>query len=473
MFAHPQMDNLTDKDRWITWAIVALGSFSATLDSSIVNVALPIIGKEFNTSLDIMQWVVTAYLLGICATLPIFGWLGDRMQIASVTAVGFGLRTLGSWLCAVSPDITILIAARIVAAVGSAMLFALAFGTVVKVFPPYQRARSLGMLGSSVGLGSISGASLGGFLISAFSWHAIFYASVPIGIIGTFFSWWKIPRGEQHTGSKKVDIIGIMLFAVFIVTLVLGISALSEPSPNYLTVVSNIVVSIISIYMFIKHERKHPQPLINLEIYSYTAFTNGNMAGFTSFIAMFTVAILMPYYLYNTLGLDPKTIGLILTLWPIGMLIAAPLGGYLSDKTGKPLYFSLLGIGMILAALILTILSAHLRSVMIICIANVINGFGNGLFQAPNNASTMSAIPSKFHGSAGSLAALVRNMGMIIGTSLSVTIAEFAKKYYFAFVGPSPEEAFVFGFEMSATFGILAAMVCIYYTWKKKGVLDA
>lgn len=473
MFKHPHIDNLTDTDRWITWAIVALGSFSATLDSSIVNVALPIISKEFVTALDIMQWVVTAYLLGTCATLPIFGWLGDRMQIAHVTALGFLLRTIGSWLCAVSPNITVLISARILASIGAAMLMALAFGTVVKVFPPYQRARSLGMLGSSVGLGSISGASLGGFLISAFSWHAIFYVSVPIGIIGMFFSWWKIPRTEKHVGSKTVDILGIFLFALFIVTLVLGISSLSKPQPNYMLVVGNLLLSALSMFIFIRHERKHPQPLIDMEIYTYSAFTNGNIAGFTSFIAMFTIAILMPYYLYNILGLDPKTIGMILTLWPIGMLIAAPLGGYLADKTGKPLYFSLLGIFLIFTALILTIVSAHLRSVWIVCIANAINGFGNGLFQAPNNASTMSAIPDKFHGSAGSLAALVRNMGMIIGTSLSVTIAEFAKKYYFATYGPDSTAAFIFGFEMSAATGILASVVCIYYTWKKKEVLNA
>lgn len=473
MFVHPQIDKLTDSDRWITWGIVALGSFSATLDSSIVNVALPIISKEFHTTLDIMQWVVTAYLLGTCATLPIFGWLGDRMQIAQVTAIGFLLRTIASWLCAISPNIEILIGARILSSIGAAMLMALAFGTVVKVFPAYQRARALGMLGSAVGLGSISGASLGGFLTSAFSWHAIFYASIPISLIGMFFAWWKIPRTPAHKGSTSVDILGILLFALFIISLVLGISALSKSRPDYLFITTNLLVSIASMYFFIRHERRHPHPLIDMEIYTYSAFTNGNIAGFTSFIAMFTVAILMPYYLYNVLGLDPQAIGLILTLWPIGMLIAAPLGGYLADKTGKPLYFSLLGIGMILAALILTILSAHLRSVWIVCVANAINGFGNGLFQAPNNASTMSAIPDRFHGSAGSLAALVRNMGMIIGTSLSVTIAEFARKYYFATYQQDAAAAFVFGFEMSAATGILAALVCIYFTWKKKGVLGA
>lgn len=473
MFTHPRIDNLTDTQRWITWAIVALGSFSASLDASIVNVALPIISKEFNTSLDIMQWVVTAYLLGTCATLPIFGWLGDRMQIAHVTATGFLLRTIGAWLCAVSPNITILISARILSSIGAAMLMALAFGTVVKVFPPYQRARSLGMLGSSVGLGSISGASLGGFLISAFSWHAIFYIGVPIGLIGMFFAWWKIPRTDEHSGSKNVDMFGIILFAVFIISLVLGISALSKPTPDYLFVVGNLLISIICMYVFIRHERKHPHPLINMEIYTYSAFTNGNIAGFTSFIAMFTVAILMPYYLYNILNLDPKTIGMVLTLWPIGMLIAAPLGGYLADKTGKPLYFSLLGITLIFVALILTIVSAQLRSLWIVCVANAINGFGNGLFQAPNNASTMSAIPDRFHGSAGSMAALVRNMGMIIGTSLSVTIAEFSKKYYLATYGSDQAAAFIFGFEMSAATGILAAVTCIYYTWKKKEVLNA
>lgn len=470
MFTRPQLNSMTTFDRWFTWFVAALGTFSATLDASIVNVALPVLSKEFQAPLDTIQWVVSAYLLSTCASLPLFGWLGDRMQQSKLTAIGFLVRMIGAWLCAIAPDINLLILARIISALGASILMAISYSTVIGVFPPHQRAQSLGMIGSAVGLGSISGASIGGVLLSAFSWHAIFYISIPISLLGMVLAYYKIPL-RPITAGKTVDFPGIILFAVFIVTLILGIGTFSKPVFNLWLCSGYLITALLSFIGFIKQEHRHSNPLIDLRIYEISAFTNGNIAGFMSFVAQFMTTLLVPYFLYNIMELSPGAIGMILTLWPIGMLTAAPLGGYLSDRTGKPLYFSLLGIALILLALIALIITVQLRSLTMMCIVNAMFGFGNGMFQAPNNASTMSAIPDRFHGVAGSLAALVRNLGMIIGTTLSVTVSETARKYYLAHLGTDSAAAFVFSLQASAAIGIIAAIICAYYTWQKKQVM--
>lgn len=177
--------NLREKPyyKYLVLAIVSVGTFMATLDGSIVNVAMPVIAKEFHVGLGTLQWVVTSYLLTISSLLMAFGRLADILGKNKVYAVGFLGFITGSALCGLAGNVWQLTAYRVVQAVGAAMLMANGMGLVTSVFPARERGRALGMAGSVVAAGSLTGPGLGGLLVNALGWRSIFYINIPIGIM--------------------------------------------------------------------------------------------------------------------------------------------------------------------------------------------------------------------------------------------------------------------------------------------------
>ena len=161
--------------RWLIFSVMVLGTFMAVLDSSIVNVALPIIAINLGVELPIVQWVVSAYLLVITITLPVFGKMGDLYGRRKVFLLGLMIFTLGSLLCGISSGIYSLIIARAVQAIGASILMSNSPAIISVTFPGKERGRALGMIGSVVALASMSGPSLGGLLVGIFNWQSIFY----------------------------------------------------------------------------------------------------------------------------------------------------------------------------------------------------------------------------------------------------------------------------------------------------------
>lgn len=462
---------MTEFDKWLIWFIVAIGSFLSTLSSSIVNVALPILSIEFAAPISQMQWIVTAYLLCICSTLPLFGWVGDKMQRSKLTALGFLMLALGSTMCSLAAQVSTLIAARVVQALGASMLMSNSYAIITNTFAVHQRARTLGMLGSAVALGSISGVGIGGFLIAQFNWPSIFLMNIPFSLLGCIMALLKIPRQEQAGSNNKIDIMGVTLFALFINAFIMAISSISDKSYSLIFTVLVFVASLVCLSLFLYHERKTTQPLVNLNMFKNSAFTSGNLAAFASFVAMWMPVLLLPYYMFHNMNISTQNIGFIMGLFPVFMLVSAPMSGYLSDRSGKPLMFSLIGIVLIALSLVMLVVAIDINSVVLLGAANAFMGFGNGMFQAPNNASTLSTIETKLHGVAGSITALVRNLGMIIGAAISIAVAEFATAQYLSRMPNNSEAAFVFGLKADIYVGIVAALCCFYFTWRKQGYM--
>lgn len=461
--------NLSEtKNKWLVWAATAVGSFISTLGSSIVNIALPIIATEFSSSLLEIQWIITAYLLCISSLLPFWGWLGDRVPRYYLFLAGYVIIFVSACLCGLAPNLNFLIIARILQAFGASMLMANGFAIITGVFEQNERAQALGSLGSMVALGVISGTSIGGFLVAEWGWSSIFFVNIPFAIIGLGLTWWYMPR-TKAISSKKIDIRGTVLFALTISAFTFSISQYGKEGwPNYI-LAGIMLVSILSFYFFNKHERKIEHPLIDLQMFANKAFSNGNKAGFCSFVVSTPIGILLPFYLYGILQVETSNIGFIMAVFPVAMLVAAPISGYFSDRVKNPLYIGIGGLILSLVGVVVMLFAIDIASIKLILVANFLLGAGNGMFQSPNNASTLSNLPKKSHGVAGSIIALVRNLGMIIGTALAIQTSSIGAEMYISMVSTADkDQAFVVGFLATLFLSLIFAILALIFTYNKQ-----
>ncbi len=414
--------------RFLVLATVCVGTFMATLDSSIVNVAMPIVAKEFQVGLGTLQWVVTAYLLTIASLLMAFGRLADILGKNKVYAAGFLGFMIGSALCGLADNVSQLVAYRVVQAVGAAMLMANGMGLVTSVFPAHERGRALGISGSVVAAGSLAGPGLGGLLVNALGWRSIFYINIPVAIIGFLAAVILLPKDQDIADNQSFDFAGAFLFAGGITTFLLSLSEGQQLGWVSLPVLSLAALALLFTVSFMYVELKVKQPMIDLTLFKNRLFLAGNIAGLISFVTMFFVVFLMPFYLDKVLALKPYQIGLMMTPFPLAMLVTAPLSGWFSDRVG-PLYLTTGGLALVTLGLaMLSTISLHTPLWAIAAYAALI-GVGAGLFQSPNNSSVMSTVPPPKLGVAGGVVATVRNVGMVIGVALAVSLFNTRQAY--------------------------------------------
>lgn len=418
----PDMAQANPFRRWMVFGVTSVGTFMATLDSSIVNVALPQVAANLNVSLPLVQWVVSAYLLTISCLLPLFGRLGDMLGRRQVYSTGLIVFTIGSFFCGASGHIGLLIAARILQAVGSAMLMANAPAIISATFPGPERGRALGLVGMVVALGSMTGPSIGGLLVDTFGWESIFYVNIPVGIIGFIAGYLILPREVRHK-SEKFDYLGALLFAAGMTSFLMVMIHGEEWGWLSKTVLVLSATAALAFSVFVAHEKRSAFPMIDLSLFKIWAFFSGNITGLLSFMANFSNTMLLPFYLSSILGLSPSQIGLLMTPFPLLLAIIAPVSGFLSERV-NPAALSATGLTATTAGLVwLATLDAS-STMWEVATGQAILGLGNGLFQSPNNNSVMSAVPPAKLGIAGGINSLVRNVGMVCGIAISVSIFE-------------------------------------------------
>ncbi|MGI6713400.1 MAG: MFS transporter [Bacillota bacterium] len=447
---------------WVIFAAVAVGTFMATLDSSIVNVALPTISETFKVELPVLQWVVTAYLLTISSLLPTLGRLADMYGRSWIFNYGLLSFAFGSLCCGLSSTVSTLVLSRVIQAIGAAMMMANSMGIITAVFPQKMRGRALGTMGAVVAAGSITGPSFGGIIISNWGWPAIFFVNIPIGIIGFFAGLVILPQ-DKHLGQESFDLLGAVLFAAGMISLLLGLSLAEEYGWGSGLILMLLFGALMLLALFIGHEIKCPYPMIDLTLFRNHIFAAGNAAGLISFIVIFSVNILMPFYLQTILYLEPRQVGMMLTPFPLVMAFFSPFSGWLSDKVG-PMIPTILGLGIgALNVISMAFLTAE-SSMVSVAVRLGIMGMAMSIFQAPNNSAVLGSVPRHKLGVAGGIVATVRNLGMVLGIAFSVTVFSSRQGAYLA-SGAGKVPAFMHGFRvamvMAAGFCILGAIMSI------------
>jgi EmrB/QacA subfamily drug resistance transporter len=399
---------------WIAFSAVAVGNFMATLDGSIVNVALPTLAAELRAPIDRLEWIVSAYLLAISATLLSAGRLGDLVGHRRVYVGGLAAFALGSALCGLSSGLPALVAARVVQGLGATALMAIGPAIVTDVFPPRLRGRALGSIGSVVALGLVSGPPIGGAILQALSWRWIFFVNVPVGVLGIAWALRAVPP-RTSAARGRFDGAGATLLAV---ALACGLGAVDlAPTRGGAALALGVAAAAAALGVALRRPGA-AAPILDRALFESRTFAAGIAAGFLSYAAIFSQTLLTPFYLARAKALAPGGLGLMLGAVPLAMSVSSPLAGWIADRVGGR---ALPAAGMALVAAGLAALSSAGADDGLPSIAArlALCGFGMGLFQAPNNAAVMGSVPRERLGSGGGVLATARNVGMAVGVAVS------------------------------------------------------
>jgi EmrB/QacA subfamily drug resistance transporter len=405
-----------DHKWWILLA-VGVGTFMSALDGSVVNTVLPVMAGSFGSDIATIQWVVTLYLLVVSGLLLSFGRLGDLRGHKAVYVTGFVVFVLGSALCGLAPTAGALIACRALQAVGAAMLFANSPAILTRNFPPAQRGQALGLRATLTYLGQMVGPFLGGWLTVQFSWRAVFYINLPVGLLALVLSLRFIPRDSPADHAERFDVAGALTFMVGLVALLLGLNqghALGWASPPILALLA---LAGLVLATFVVIERRVPYPMLDLGLFRRRLFSAAAASAVLNFICVYGILFLLPFYLIQGRDLTPAQAGLLLTVQPLVMIVVAPLSGTLSDRIGSRLPATL-GMAILAVALfLLSRLGPH-SSVSDVVVPLAIAGLGTGIFISPNNSALMGSAPRHQQGIAAGILATARNVGMMLGVGL-------------------------------------------------------
>ncbi len=414
-----QGDGKEHASKWAVFAIVAIGIFMASLDSSIVNISLPSIARDFGTPLNGgVEWVIISYLVVTAALLLTAGRLSDMIGRKVIWAVGLFVFTAGSAFCGVAPSLGFLVAARAAQGLGSALLFAASPAMITNAFPAQERGRALGLNSVVVALGVSVGPTLGGILTAYLSWRWIFYVNMPLGIVGILLTL-RVLTEKLHRNPGKFDPPGALLLGVGLASLTAALSFGQEIgwfSPLFIV---GIVISVVALGFIPFVEHRVANPIIDMKLLRNRVFLSVNVSIILSFLALFAVSFLMPFYLEQLQSFPTQIVGLLLTPLPIMIAIVAPFSGSFADHVGSTRWLASGGLAIACIGLILlSQLNTH-SSVFDITWRLVVTGIGQGMFQSPNNSALLGSVPPQQRGIASGFLAT----GRVMGQSLSVALA--------------------------------------------------
>jgi EmrB/QacA subfamily drug resistance transporter len=402
------------------WVLLAVGiaSLMSALDGSVVNIILPVVSRSFGSDVATVEWVVAIYLLVVSALLLSFGRLGDLRGNKPVYLVGLIVFVLGSILSGTAPNAPALIGFRALQALGAAMLLANTPAILTKSFPAEQRGQALGMQATMTYLGLTLGPSLGGWLATQFSWRAVFYINVPIGLLALWLSLRFIPAEQVAGAAERFDLIGALTFTGGLVAFLLALNQGAEwgwASPPILALVTSAAV-LLAVFLVV--EGRLGSPMLDLSLFRSRLFSAATGSAVLNYICVYSVLFLLPFYLIQGRNLDPAHAGLLLTAQPIAMAIAAPISGTLSDRIGSRLPGTV-GMGVLALGLFLLSRLDAASPLSGVVIGLVVVGLGTGIFISPNSSALMGSAPRRRQGIAAGVLGTARNVGMVLGVGIA------------------------------------------------------
>ncbi|MBP3846834.1 MFS transporter [bacterium] len=448
------MKNLPVK--WIICTIIILGNFLGMLDSTTVQLALYPISQGLNISLSQVQWIIIAYMLVMTVFLPFFGKIGDLYPKNKVYACGFFMFALGAIFCTISPNFTILINSRCIEALGASIMLANGPAVIATLFHGKNRGKALGINGSLVAIGGMLGPAIGGMMINFFGWRTIFLPSVPIALICGYYAYRMIPSYVRRK-ELKFDYKGFLYFGISLLSLLLAISQGHSWGWKSVQILMLGILTLLFGGLFYFRDKKISYPMINFKMFKIKPFTFGNIAVMTSYMTMFTNAILLPLFLQGILKYDAFTTGLLILPYSVASAAVAPFAGAYSGVHGSKILTRIGPSVYILALLIFTTFGLETKMWQIVG-ASVIMGIGNGLFQSPSNNAIITSVKTNELGVASGILSLSRNLGNILGVAITITLFESFREI---FAHNGKQTAFLQSYHTTMCVGILFGIICL------------
>ncbi|WP_299977688.1 MFS transporter [Desulfobacula sp.] len=408
-----------DEKKWKIFFLVATSIFMSTLDSSIVNVALPYMMQDLQTDMQTIQWVVLIYLMTISSLLLTFGRLSDIKGRRSVYVLGFAIFVAGSLLCGMARTPQFLIISRAVQGCGASMLMACSPALIVDVFPVQERGKALGMIGAVVAAGLTTGPVVGGLILEYLSWRFIFYINIPIGIAAAIGGIFILKSVHTAQGSyEPMDKTGSVLLIIIISSLIIFLTQLSKWGIASILSLSFAGLCILASICFVANEARSDYPLFDMELLKIKLFLFPVISSAILFAALFVIVFMLPFYLTYPCGFSASKTGLIMIVLFLFLLFVSPVSGMLYDTFGSR---RLCMIGMsVLTLSLISLMHIHpSMGVLSIMWRIALAGIGTALYVSPNNTAIMSCVPLSRRGIASGAVATARNIGMVIGVALA------------------------------------------------------
>jgi EmrB/QacA subfamily drug resistance transporter len=411
------LPELSRQRRLLVLAICCLSLFIVGLDSTIVNVALPSIGRELHSSVSGLQWTIDAYTLVLASLLMFSGSTADRIGRRRTFQAGLAVFTLGSLLCSLAPGLGWLVAFRMLQAVGGSMLNPVAMSIITNTFTdPAERAKAIGVWGGVFGLSMALGPVVGGALVDSVGWRGIFWVNIPVGIAAIVLTALFVPESRSDR-YRRPDPLGQLLIIAMLASLTYAIIEGPGSGWGSAKILVLFAVAVTALAVFLPYERRRRDPLIDPRFFRSAPFSGATAAAVSAFAALGGFLFLNTLYLQDVRGFSPLDAGLYLLPMAVTLAVCAPLSGRIVASRGARFPLVAAGAALIAGGILLTWLTDRSGTGFLV-ISYMVVGAGLGMVNAPITNSAVSGMPRQQAGVAAAVASTSRQ----VGTSLGVAI---------------------------------------------------
>jgi len=398
-------------------AVVALGAFLSTLTSSVINVALPDMARDFGVDPSEAAWFVLSFLLSVTVLLLPAGRVSDLLGHGRMYAVGMSIFAAASLGCAIAPSPAVFIVCRIMQGVGSSLAMASSPALMTLALPPERRGFGLGMMSTATYVGLTVGPPLGGSLVAALGWRSIFWASLVATLVTVFWALRVMPLRPPAGKSARFDIPGSLMAAIgTLAFLLLSTRGLAWGLLSPASIVCA-AIAIVLMPVFVWTELRHPAPTLDFRLFRARVFSSATASAMLNYVALFIPIFLIPFALRDGQGMTPQQVGRVLASQALAMALLAWGSGTLSDRIGSRGLATggMTVLGMGLAGLAW---SWPTTGTMAPALWLFVCGAGTGVFISPNSSALMGSAPRERQGVAGGVMSLARNLGMTLGVAV-------------------------------------------------------
>jgi EmrB/QacA subfamily drug resistance transporter len=417
------MSGVLDRRLWAISSVVILGAVMSILDTTIVNVAIDTLARQFHASLSSIQWVATGYMLALATVIPLTGWASERFGTKRLFLLSSGLFVAGSALCGVAWSVNSLIVFRVLQGLGGGMLMPVGMTILTRAAGPQRVGRVLSVIGVPMLIAPVVGPVLGGWLVQDVSWRWIFYVNVPVGAIAITLAVRILDR-DQPARETRLDCVGLALLSPGLSVLVYGLAEMAASGGvSVPRVWASLAIGMVLISAFVIHALRSDHPLIDLRLFARRGFVAGATTTFLLGGALFGAMILLPLYYQVVRGQDALTAGLLLAPQGLGAALVMPLSGRITDRSG-PGRVVLVGLVFVLLGTVGFTQIAVGTSFWVLAGVLFLRGIGLGMTMMPAMSAAYQTLERSAVPRATTTLNILNRVGGSIGTALLAVILQ-------------------------------------------------
>lgn len=451
--------------------ILLFGTFLSFLNQTLMNVALPSVMKDFDITAAQGQWLSNGYMLISGVMIPATAFLIDRFKTRHLYLTSMIVFTLGTFIASISINYPMLIAGRMIQALGAGPISPLMTVVIMNMFPVQSRGKAMGFIGLAMNFAPAIGPTLSGWIVQSYDWRSIFYVILPLGIINILVAVFALKNFGEQT-YPKFNFLGIVLSTIGLGTLLLGFSNAGDKPWLTFNVAGFVLIGLVVTGLFIYQQTHTKLPMLNFSVFKHRIFTLSSITNFVVIMGLYGGMILLPLYIQNVRGVSPMTSGMVLLPGAIIMAIMSPITGALYDRIGAR-YLSFTGLIILSIGTFMFTLIDMNTTVTYLAIMQGVRSFGLGLALMPIQTDALNDLPLELMSHGSAMYNTIRQIAGSLGTALLVTIMSISTSNFAAEnVGISIEEATLHGIQIAyivvTVISVVAAIMCLKLSKKAK-----